>query len=213
LRNGSFFCHPFPRLLANGNTFGMGTVIAQSFRKHGASSASGMAARLLMTIVLCLVGRCRAAESDVVDLTASNFDSTIETHASWLVEFYAPWCGHCKRLTPVWEKLALEMKEEGRDTKVARVDCDAHPEAAQRFGVRGFPTINLISGGRVYSFSGAREVEAFKAFAAGGYKEAESIIYPTGPRPTEAPKQPERPAQAEGGGASKVTRRTRCSCV
>ena len=173
-------------------------------KKGGISVLSGRPVSLLITLALCLVARSRSAESDVVDLTASSFDSTIEAHASWLVEFYAPWCGHCKRLTPVWEKLALELKEEGADTKVARIDCDAHPEAASRFGVRGFPTIRLIRDARVYDFAGTREVDAFKSFAAGGYKAADSAAYPTVRKPAEAAQQPDRPAKAGGGGAAKV---------
>ena len=168
----------------------------------------GNMARLLIVIalVLCTVSRSCLAESDVVDLTADSFDSTIEMHASWLVEFYAPWCGHCKRLEPVWEKLATEMKAAGADTKVARVDCDAHPKAAQRFGVGGFPTIKLIRGGRAYVFAGAREVDAFKAFAADGYNQAESIAYPTGPEPTEAPQRPAKAEGGEGGGGDSKAR-------
>lgn len=52
-------------------------------------------------------------ESDVVHLTAFNFDTVIQEEASILVMFYAPWCGHCKRMKPQYEQAAGILKAEG----------------------------------------------------------------------------------------------------
>lgn len=52
-------------------------------------------------------------DSEIVHLTAASFDPVIKEEASVLVMFYAPWCGHCKRMKPEYEKAAAIMKNEG----------------------------------------------------------------------------------------------------
>jgi len=62
-----------------------------------------------------------------------------------LVDFYAPWCGPCKALAPHLEKLAEEF--EGR-AKVVKVNVDDSPKLAERFGIRGVPTLLFFKGGK-----------------------------------------------------------------
>ena len=59
----------------------------------------------------------------------------------WLVEFFAPWCGHCKNLAPEWEKAATALRGV---VKVGAVDADAHSALGGKYGVRGFPTIKIF---------------------------------------------------------------------
>lgn len=82
--------------------------------------------------------------SDVVVLTPENFDSIVlDSSKDVLVEFYAPWCGHCKRLAPVWEKLATIFK--GDDSIViANVNADVHKGLGAKYGVTGFPTLKFF---------------------------------------------------------------------
>ena len=61
-----------------------------------------------------------------------------------IVEFYAPWCGHCKHLTPEWKKAAKALKG---IAKVAAVDADKHASLGSKFGVSGFPTIKMFGAG------------------------------------------------------------------
>jgi protein disulfide-isomerase-like protein len=101
-----------------------------------------------------------AAKKAAVILTTDNFDELTQS-GDWLVEFYAPWCGHCKRLAPVWDQLASEADE---SLHVGKVDCTTNNPVCSRFAVRGYPTIKLLQNGQPKDYSGARTVEAFLTF-------------------------------------------------
>lgn len=58
-----------------------------------------------------------------------------------LIEFYAPWCGHCKKLTPIYEELAEKLKDE--DVSIVKLDATAN-DVPPTFDVRGFPTLFWI---------------------------------------------------------------------
>lgn len=90
-----------------------------------------------------------SGDKDVVILTDSNFDSLVMDNSDpFLIEFYAPWCGHCQRLEPEWNEAAAQLKEKtGGKVKVAKVDCTENQGLAQRFGVQGFPTIKMFHSG------------------------------------------------------------------
>eukprot|EP00899_Mesostigma_viride_P007599 jgi/Mesvir1/16840/Mv15733-RA.1 len=79
----------------------------------------------------------------VVKLTDDNFDELVVNSADvWMVEFYAPWCGHCKSLSKDWAQAARELKGK---VKVGAVDCTVQTSLAERFGIRGFPTIKVFA--------------------------------------------------------------------
>lgn len=78
------------------------------------------------------------AASDVIELTAENFDSIVKPEELMLVEFYAPWCGHCKALAPHYEEAATVLKEK-QDIKLAKVDCVDQAELCQTNGITGYP--------------------------------------------------------------------------
>eukprot|EP00882_Tetradesmus_deserticola_P001203 GHRQ01001301.1.p1 GENE.GHRQ01001301.1~~GHRQ01001301.1.p1 ORF type:complete len:457 (+),score=199.58 GHRQ01001301.1:162-1532(+) len=106
------------------------------------------------------------SKSGVVTLTADNFDSRIKSGGVWMVEFYAPWCGHCQQLKPVWEQAAQALKG---IVNVAAVDCDEHKSVAGDHGIRGFPTIKFfyVLNGAIKSsdYSGGRSAKELVAFA------------------------------------------------
>lgn len=85
-------------------------------------------------------------KQDVIELTDSNFEEmVIKSKDLWLVEFFAPWCGHCKNLAPHWASAASELK--GR-VKLGAVDATVHTRWAQQYGVQGYPTIKFFPAGR-----------------------------------------------------------------
>ncbi|XP_038052123.1 protein disulfide-isomerase A6 homolog [Patiria miniata] len=113
--------------------------------------------------LLLLAGVANAlysSTSDVIQLTAANFnDKVIKSDAVWLVEFYAPWCGHCKSLVPEWNKAATALKGVVR---VAAVDATEHQAVGSQYGVRGFPTIKIFGANKQKptDYQGARSADA-----------------------------------------------------
>uniref|UniRef100_A0A1B6M5T9 Protein disulfide-isomerase A6 homolog n=2 Tax=Graphocephala atropunctata TaxID=36148 RepID=A0A1B6M5T9_9HEMI len=88
---------------------------------------------------------------DVVELTDSNFDELVlGSEDMWLVEFFAPWCGHCKTLAPHWAQAATELKGK---VKLGAVDATVHTLKAGLYGVQGFPTIKFFAPGKKSSSS------------------------------------------------------------
>lgn len=80
----------------------------------------------------------------VVDLDSSNFDRTISSHGLILVDFWAEWCGPCKMMHPIFERLAKRY----RNVKFARVNVDNAQEIAMRFGVQAIPTFIMFKNGQ-----------------------------------------------------------------
>uniref|UniRef100_A0A224XCV9 protein disulfide-isomerase n=1 Tax=Panstrongylus lignarius TaxID=156445 RepID=A0A224XCV9_9HEMI len=83
---------------------------------------------------------------DVIELTDANFDRLVlNSDDMWLVEFFAPWCGHCKNLAPHWAQAATELKGK---VKVGALDATVHQSKASEYGVQGYPTIKFFPPGK-----------------------------------------------------------------
>jgi len=111
-------------------------------------------------------GSRKAAESAVVELTYDNFDEIVmNSNDVWLVEFFAPWCGHCKNLAPEWEKAASDLKGQ---VKVGAVDATVHQRLAQTYEIKGFPTIKAFPGGPKMQdpqdYSGGRDASSIVGY-------------------------------------------------
>ena len=84
---------------------------------------------------------------NVLELTDASFDETVNSSdVPVLVDFWAPWCGPCKMLSPVLDEIADEY---GVKLKVCKVNTDEHRDAAVEYAISAIPTIILFNGGQI----------------------------------------------------------------
>ncbi|KAK6136217.1 hypothetical protein DH2020_030049 [Rehmannia glutinosa] len=101
-------------------------------------------------------------ESHVVVLKESNFTEFIKKNRFVMVEFYAPWCGHCQALAPEYAAAAEELKDEA--VALAKVDATEEAELSQKFDVQGFPTVYFFVDGVHKPYPGQRTKDAIVAW-------------------------------------------------
>jgi len=103
----------------------------------------------------------------VIELTDANFEELVfGSEDTWLVEFFAPWCGHCKNLAPTYEQLGDVFSHAKDKVVVAKVDADgAGKPLGQRFGVTGYPTLKWFDeNGNAEPYEGGRDFDALASF-------------------------------------------------
>ncbi|WZZ31331.1 hypothetical protein YC2023_014732 [Brassica napus] len=96
-------------------------------------------------------------EKDVVVIKERNFTDVIENNEYVMVEFYAPWCGHCQSLAPEYAAAATELKGDG--VVLAKMDATVENELAHQYSVQGFPTILFFVDGEHKPYTGGRTKE------------------------------------------------------
>ncbi|XP_072396376.1 protein disulfide-isomerase tmx3a-like [Diabrotica undecimpunctata] len=116
------------------------------------------------TFNLVLIGLCATCCSSLLIELGDNFSELRNDGGDWLIKFYAPWCGHCQRLEPVWTEVSEALRGIS-NIRVGRIDCSHYPAIATEFGIRGYPTIKFISSNSDVTFSGDRNKDDIVQFA------------------------------------------------
>lgn len=110
-----------------------------------------------------------ASAEEVLTLTSSTFDGALKEHPFLVVEFFAPWCGHCKQLAPEWEKAAVALKGDtsaGVPITLAAVDATVDRDLGEKFDVQGFPTIKIFEQGadKPSEYEGPRKADGIVSY-------------------------------------------------
>ncbi|XP_074287553.1 protein disulfide isomerase-like 1-4 [Silene latifolia] len=97
----------------------------------------------------------KADDKDViVHLKGRNFTNVVNNNNHVVVQFYAPWCSHCKTLAPEYTSAAMQLKADGVDVVFAKVDATEDRDLAHQYGVQGFPTVYFFVDGGHKRYSG-----------------------------------------------------------
>jgi protein disulfide isomerase len=117
--------------------------------------------------LLCALTSCFVSADDASDvhvLTDSNFADFVNSNKFVVAEFYAPWCGHCKNLAPEYEAAATQLKQEGSEVKLAKIDATVEKAISERYGVGGFPTLFWFAHGEKLEYTGGRTRDTIISF-------------------------------------------------
>lgn len=124
-----------------------------------------MSIRILVLATFVLLASTYAStyatdDSNVLVLTDDDFPSVTSEFSHILIQFYAPWCGHCKNLAPIYAEVSEKLKAQGSFVRLAKVDSTEHPNSAKNFGVKGYPTLFFFLNGEKMDYTGQRTADA-----------------------------------------------------
>ena len=121
-----------------------------------------------MFFLIFLIALVSANSEGLVHMNEESFNKHKGTNKKILIKFYTEWCGHCKRIEPIYQQLAEKMRDND-DVIIGEIDCDENKDFCISKGVRGYPTILLFEGeseeGKKYK--GPRAVIELERFVLG----------------------------------------------
>eukprot|EP00971_Amphidinium_carterae_P085364 1688622-Amphidinium_carterae.1 len=129
-----------------------------------------------LTLLLCsatAAGVTADYEKGVLVLDESSFEAALKKFPVLMVEFYAPWCGHCKALQPTYERAAKAIKKDNPSARLGKIDAtsESGQTIAERYSVEGYPTLIAFKDGELFEvYQGLREKDAIV-----GYVQAMSL--------------------------------------
>ena len=103
--------------------------------------------------------KAKDEDDPVLTLTSDNFTEIVSNKDIILVEFYAPWCGHCKNLAPEYKVAARELKNLDPPIPLAKVDATSNEDLAQKYGIDGYPIMKVFRKGTPYEYEGPRKAD------------------------------------------------------
>lgn len=105
----------------------------------------------------------RNEKGQSIELTTSQeLKDIINSKEPWFVKFYAPWCGHCQHLQPVWKDMARNLRNK---VNVAEVNCEDHRALCQEYRVSGLPTLSYFVHGANLKYNGERKLDTLEEYA------------------------------------------------
>lgn len=120
----------------------------------------------LTVLTLCIVWspliyghEFKVDDGKVLELTESNFDAAISAFDYIFVDFYAPWCGHCKRLSPELDKAAPMLSGLKKPVVIAKIDADKYRRIGNKYDIDGFPTLKMFMNGVPTDYNGPRKAD------------------------------------------------------
>ena len=132
-----------------------------------------IAMRSATALVVVLLAAAHGYQ-EVHEIDTHTFDLKVR-EGVWLLMWYAPWCGHCKKMQPIFEEVAEYYHRRDDQVRVGRIDGTAHTGLASNAGVKGYPTLLLLRDGEtIDEYKGPRTFEAITAFVDGTSNEPPS---------------------------------------
>nr|XP_014095597.1 protein disulfide-isomerase TMX3 [Bactrocera oleae] len=134
------------------------------FYRNRADKSTSLWKPLFMLLAIFATPLTYAANAEAARvLELSDRFLEVYNQGQWLVMFYAPWCGYCKRTEPIFGQVAQELH--GLSIRVGKVDCTRFPNVAREMQIRAYPTIMFIKGSAKYVYNGDRVKEELVDYA------------------------------------------------